>query len=135
MTRKHATREKAAAPPAERTGIGAAEYFRAKLAYETTPFELKECVDRQEVLVLDVRDRRSFDQEHIPGSRNVPLDELSRHFASVPRGKPVVTYCWTITCSLATRAAMELAEKGFAVRELVGGIREWKKAGLPVDRK
>ncbi|HVE13079.1 MAG TPA: rhodanese-like domain-containing protein [Elusimicrobiota bacterium] len=115
--------------------IGAADYFAARLAYDATPNDLKPRIERGEVVVLDVRDKESFGAEHIPGARNVPLEDLHKEFASLSKDKTVVTYCWNITCHLATKAALELAQKGFKTQELVGGIDEWKKRGMPVERK
>jgi 4a-hydroxytetrahydrobiopterin dehydratase len=140
MTRKHASKAAAAKPAAVeagvvKTGIDRAAYFRAKVECETGPVELKHDLDRGEVFLLDVRDRESYVGEHIPGAVNIPLEELPSNLSSIPKDKTVVAYCWTITCGLAATAALELAEKGFSVKELVGGIREWKKAGMPVDHK
>ncbi|HAM34612.1 MAG TPA: rhodanese [Elusimicrobia bacterium] len=115
--------------------MDAAEYFRTKLFFETTPYELKPRLEKNEVLVLDVRDRESFAKEHIPGAWNIPLEELSRNFSALPREKTVVTCCWDLTCQLAPRAAIELAQKGFKVQELIGGIEGWKNKGFPIEPK
>ncbi|MBI5624090.1 MAG: 4a-hydroxytetrahydrobiopterin dehydratase [Elusimicrobia bacterium] len=135
MTRKHSAKtvsERAQTPAAR---IAAVEYFKAKLDYESTPFDLKERIDAKDVFVLDVRDAKSYSDEHIPGAVNIPLEELSKSCSILPKDKTIVTYCWNLTCHLSTTAALELAEKGFKVQELAGGIREWKKNGLAVDRK
>ncbi len=114
-----------------------ANYFNAKLAAEWGPHTLKRALEEQPdgILVLDVRDRDGFKEEHIPGSINIPLDELDSRWQELPRNREVVTYCWNITCSLCTRAALFLANKGYHVRELVGGIAEWQAAGFPTQRK
>jgi rhodanese-related sulfurtransferase len=116
-----------------RQAVDAAEYFKSKLAHETTPYELKARMDKDEVLILDVRDHESFKMEHIPGARNIPLQALAEHLGTLPRDRVIVAYCWNMSCHLAARACVELAQKGFCVMELVGGIEEWKRRELLVE--
>jgi rhodanese-related sulfurtransferase len=111
----------------------AAEFFRAKLAYETTPHDINGRLKDAGTLILDVRDPESYKKEHIPGAKNVPLSELAKHVASLPKDKTLVTYCWSLTCWAAPKAALQLAEKGFKVQEMVGGIKEWKNNGFAVE--
>ena len=115
--------------------VGAlARYFEAKLAAEWGPHDLKRRweADPKSVVILDVRDRDSYEKEHIKGAVNIPLPDLESRLKELPRNKDLVTYCWSITCSLAPRAALILAKEGFRVHELVGGIGEWKQYNMPV---
>lgn len=113
--------------------LNGVDYFKAKLQFENTPHGLNEIKDKDSVLVLDVRDRDSYEQEHIPGAANIPLEELEERITEVPKQKTVVAYCWTVTCALAPKAALILAHKDYKVQEMVGGIEAWKKAGFPVE--
>ena len=110
----------------------AVDFFRDKLAFETTPHSLEHELQQGSMLALDVRDKDSFAKERIPGARNIPLQELAGRLAELPKDKPIATYCWNITCALATKAALELAEKGFEIKELRGGIESWK-AHFPTE--
>ncbi len=114
---------------AEQTAV---EYFKAKLQFETTPFTLKYNLEKDKVLLLDVREKKDFDAEHIPGAFSLPLAELEKNLSKLPKDKTLVTYCWHIACNLAPKAALFLAEKGFKVQELVGGLEQWKKK-LPTE--
>ena len=40
----------------------------------------------------------------------------------IPQGVPVVTYCWGPGCNGSTRAALEFAKLGYAVKEMIGGF-------------
>lgn len=113
--------------------LDAVDYFRAKLQFESTPHQLHELLRKDSMLVLDVRDAQAYAQERIPGAVNIPLAELPRRCQELPRDKTIVCYCWTVTCALAPKAALELAHRGYKVQELFGGIDAWKKAGMPVE--
>ncbi len=117
--------------------ISAADYFSAKLAYEMTPWTLKRLVldeKSDKHLVLDVRSPEHFAQAHIPTAVNIPLADLVLKLKALPKNKILVTYCGNITCGLAPKAALELAQKGFHVMELFGGIQEWQDRGFPIQK-
>jgi rhodanese-related sulfurtransferase len=44
------------------------------------------------VVFIDVREREQFDDLHIRGARNIPLRELPRRLAEVPRQERVTLY-------------------------------------------
>jgi rhodanese-related sulfurtransferase len=116
--------------------IGAAEYLKAKLDFEATPYGLKQTLETEpgKVVVVDVRDEEAFRKEHILGATNIPAADLVKRLADLPRDRTIVTYCWDMTCALAPKAALELAQKGFKVQFLAGGIEEWKKKGGTVKK-
>ncbi|MBI4345575.1 MAG: rhodanese-like domain-containing protein [Elusimicrobia bacterium] len=113
----------------------AVDFFKAKLQFEQTPHGLKKLMDEKlpTLLVVDVRDRESYEREHIAGAINIPLDQLSSRLRELPKDKTVVCYCWNITCAMATKACLELAHKGYKVQELLGGIDRWKAAGFTIQ--
>lgn len=90
-------------------------------------------INREDAVVVDVRDSKEYEQGHIPGSVNVPyaslddrIDELERY-----KERPVV-----IVCKMgqhAGTAGRKLKARGFEnVRRLSGGMAEWTGANLPV---
>ncbi len=42
--------------------------------------------------LVDVRDRSSYDQSHLPDAVSLPLEELPQRFVEIPRDVPVVLY-------------------------------------------
>jgi rhodanese-related sulfurtransferase len=85
--------------------------------------------------VLDVRTPAEFETAHIPGSYNVPLDNLREHRDELRRhlDEDVVLVCRT--GGRAEQAEKALAEVGLpGLRVLDGGIVAWQGAGAPVTR-
>lgn len=88
-------------------------------------------------LLLDVRERDEFSGElgHIPGSRLIPLRELSTRYEELAdfRNREIIVICRAGLRS--TTAAAMLTGLGFErVSNLRGGMLEWNERGLPVER-
>ncbi|MGE2737660.1 rhodanese-like domain-containing protein [Mycolicibacterium vaccae] len=115
----------------------AAEYFAAKLEFETDPADL--AADRaqgQAPLVIDVRNSAAWSQGRIPGAVHVPNADLRSRAAEVAPDLdvPIVVYCWGPGCNGSTRGALTLTRLGYTdVRELIGGFEYWAREGFSVD--
>lgn len=59
---------------------------------------------QQGAVLLDVRSAAEFASGNAPGTRNIPLAELSARLSEVPRTVPVV-----VCCASGTRSAMAAA--------------------------
>jgi rhodanese-related sulfurtransferase len=85
--------------------------------------------------VLDVRTPAEFENAHIPGAYNVPLDTLREHRGELRRhlDEDVVLVCRS--GGRAEQAESALAEAGLpGLRVLDGGMVSWEAAGAPVNR-
>lgn len=82
-------------------------------------------------LLLDVREAVERDALMIPGSVHVPMAEVrSGHYTTVlDPARPVIVHCASGARSAV--AAAVLADAGYAVQDLDGGIVAWAGAGLP----
>jgi len=92
--------------------------------------------ENSELLVLDVRSADDYEGElgHIPGTRNIPLEELKPHLPELSPylEKPVALVCTTDRRS--KTAAQILVKEGFAdVHVVLGGMTQWNKVALPVN--
>jgi rhodanese-related sulfurtransferase len=75
---------------------------------------------------VDVRSSNEFDEEHIPGSINIPLPELRSRMREVPTDRPVVTYC--LVGQRGYLAERLLRQRGVPkVRNLAGGFVSWQR--------
>lgn len=97
--------------------------------------ELRELrLDDPATSILDVRSGGEFESVHIPGSFNVPLDQLAEHVDRVATlDHPVVLVC--LSGGRATQAQAKLNAAGKRnLRVLEGGIGAWQTAGGDVIR-
>jgi rhodanese-related sulfurtransferase len=124
------TEEKAANPPE------AASYLRAKLAMETDPADVHADLAKghNHLILVDTRAERDFTHEHIPGAINLPHRRIDQdRTVGLDRDALYITYCWGPGCNGSTKGARRLAELGFRVKEMIGGIEYWKREGYPTD--
>ena len=82
------------------------------------------------VPLVDVRGRDEYAQAHVPGSRNIPLDELASNLASLPPNNAIYVMCGSGKRS--TEAVSLLSGHGFDAVNVKGGITEWYRNGYPV---
>lgn len=89
------------------------------------------CVEPRELaaisrlVIVDVRSREEFEHDHVRGAINIPLDELERRAAELPRRATIVTTCGK-GGGRSERAAELLRARGFRfVRSLCGGTQGW----------
>lgn len=87
-----------------------------------------------EVLVLDVRPADEFAVAHLPHARSLPLDELKKRIAELPKDIPVVAYCRGPFCLMAKDAVALLRKRGFRALHLTDGVAEWRARGLPIEQ-
>ena len=93
--------------------------------------DLAESMKHGAVTLIDVRNQSEWDAGHIPGAQHIPLGYLADRLAEVPRQKPVVVQC--AAGARSSIGASVIAASGVdRVINLVGGIGEWRKAGLPI---
>ena len=87
-----------------------------------------------EVLVLDVRPTEEYASAHLPHARSLPVDELKKRLAELPKDTPVVAYCRGPFCLMARDAVELLRKRGYRAVHLSDGVAEWRAKGMPLER-
>lgn len=84
--------------------------------------------------VIDVRTPEEYAQGHVPGARNVPLDQLSARLSELEalKGQEFAVICASGRRSLEATSTLHAA--GFSgARNVLGGTRGWQAAGYPLE--
>ena len=95
---------------------------------------LQERMNRDEVVLLDVRPEIEFQAGHLPGAVSMPLDELEQRLGELPPGKLIVAYCRGPFCVFADQALELLSRRGWNAARLEEGVAEWQFAGNALER-
>ena len=85
-------------------------------------------------LVIDIRIPEHFAESHIPGSVNLPQEELPTRTAELPddRNAPIVTVC--NIGKFSKHVTLYLKSKGYRnVRSAKGGLNEWIRKGFATE--
>lgn len=70
---------------------------------------------------MDVRSKTEFNNGHIEGAENIPVDELRKNLNKLDKNKEILEYCqvglrWYI-------ASRILSQNGFKVKNMTGGYK------------
>lgn len=111
------------------------EFYQQKLTYEMDPSDLFAAFENGEDLIaVDARQTFGYEREHIPGAINLPHREMTAEATShLDRSRTYVTYCDGIGCNASTKGALKMAQLGFRVKELMGGLEWWKFDGYATE--
>jgi len=107
------------------------DFYKAKLDYEIDSWDLSESLNNiADTVVIDTRSSEAYENEHIPTAINIPHRTMSAETTShLDKSKTYITYCDGIGCNASTKGALKMAELGFKIKELLGGLDWWVRDG------
>jgi len=108
---------------------------RATGGPSVNPSQATQLINREDALMVDVRDPGEYGAGHILGAKNLPLSGLASgaELAAKRKDRPLIVYCDTGNRS--AKAAAALKSQGYTrVLNLSGGLGAWQQAGLPVEK-
>ena len=94
--------------------------------------QIKNWLDRNEILLVDVRETSEYELEHIAGALLLPLSSFDAEFFPTLPGKTVVLHCAVGRRSEAA-GKMLLKEGHASITHMTGGIEAWKAAGYATE--
>ncbi len=94
--------------------------------------QIKDWLDRNEILLVDVRETPEYDVEHIAGALLLPLSSFDAEFFPTLPGKTIVLHCAVGKRSEAA-GRMLLNQGHDTIVHMTGGMDAWKAAGYATE--
>ncbi len=92
---------------------------------QITHTEAQQLMEEREIIVADVRDRESFEQERMTNAIHLSMSALQDFTETADKTHPILVYCYHGISSQSV--AQHLVEQGFMeVYSLQGGFSAWK---------
>ena len=90
---------------------------------------------KEGLFVVNVLDKKHYDDCHITGSIHVSIDKLESFASTLDKERSeVIFYCSNYMCTTSGFAAKKLMNLGFKnVAAYEGGTAEWYQRGLPTE--
>ena len=92
-------------------------------------------INREDAVILDVRETGEFATGHLPDARNIPAKDIATRIAELDhlKEKPLIVVCASGVRS--GQISAQLQKQGFTdTNFLDGGIDAWKRANLPLTK-
>lgn len=105
----------------------AEDFFTKLMAYTLGPMELKEMMESENIVVLDVRDKEDYDDGHIPNAISIPRKELDNRYTELSKENLHIVYCYNQQCHLGLCACRFLATKNIPCMHMEGGYKTWSE--------
>ncbi len=92
-------------------------------------------INREDAVIVDVREADEFAAGHLPEARNIPGSKLAERIGELEKFKNRQIIVCCATGMRSNKACAELSKQGFAkVNNLDGGVDAWVGAGYPVKK-
>ena len=89
------------------------------------PKELKNALNNDQVILLDVRPQDEYQAGHIEGAVNIPMEQLNQNISTLSKNKPVVVYCRGPYCLWSYEAVEKLTKQDIPASRMPDGYPEW----------
>lgn len=104
---------------------------------QITMLDLKAKLDnlKSDELILDVRTQEEYQAGHVPGSKNIPYDQVAAHADELKKYNRIYVHC---QAGVRAGKAIDVLSK-LGLTNLVcvaeSGMGDWVKARFPVEAK
>ncbi|MCB9352395.1 MAG: thioredoxin family protein [Lewinellaceae bacterium] len=92
---------------------------------------------KKDLPIIDARKPDTTCEVSIPGSSNIPYDELVERMDELDKNHPSIFFCNGPQCPQSTKAIKNLLNAGYPAERILyyrGGMHDWITLGLPVKR-
>lgn len=68
--------------------------YRSQMSYKLIPFEqAKDMIEKNNVVLIDVRSSNEYDLMHIKNAINIPVNEIEQKILQIEQIHPIMVYC------------------------------------------
>lgn len=103
---------------------------------ESSIDQVKKMIDNKDnIILLDVRDKEEYETGHIPGAINISRGSLEFKVRLIipDKNAKVYVYCGLdLRSPLATKSLNDLGYKKAV--NIIGGLKAWTEAGYPIQK-
>lgn len=103
--------------------------------FQLSPLQVTQKINHDNALVVDIRDKESYQKGHITSSLSIPLQDfktLSQKLAK-HKARSLIFVCTTGAES--QKIAAQWLKQGYNAYSLAGGIRSWNDAQMPLVKE
>ena len=120
---------------AERTGYKKLVADAKKNITEISPQDAVVKLQTAEAVILDVRDKDEWDEGHIPGATHMSRGTIELDIEEKVPDPNAMIICHCGGGGRGALATESLQKMGYkTVRNMTGGFKAWKAAGLPTTK-
>ncbi len=88
----------------------------------------------EKVIFIDLRPLNDFQKSRLPGAKSIPVAELPKRFAEVPKTGRVVLYCDCKHAEVADRAIFLEYRGNRNIFVMPEGFSGWVRRGYPLEK-
>ncbi len=124
-------------------------FYHDEMAATVSPNTLKRSIDAndEKYILVDLRSAPEYEKEHFKTAINIPAgslseDEIVSEFKKLDKGKTIVVYCYSHSCTLGATVGKMLSDNKIFVKELRVGWSElryswsiWNAGAKDTDNK
>jgi len=101
-----------------------------------SPTQSTQMINREDALILDVRENNEYSEGHIINSVHIPLSSLKTRLSDIEKHKAQKVIVACRSGHRSSQACVTLKKAGFEqVFNLSGGVMAWGSANLPLIKK
>ena len=115
-------------------------FYDTENAVHVSPHSVRKKISElaQDVILVDLRSQEEYEKEHIVGAISIPAykdkdhsdygaeDRIVGAFQSLPQGKSIVVYCYSMPCMTGRKIGQMLTAHDIYVQHLGIGWNEWR---------
>lgn len=94
----------------------------------------KEWLDKQEAVIIDVREPGEYAESHIAGATLIPLGVITKEKLPELEQKKLIIHCKLGRRGVAACEKLLQSDPNLDIYNLEGGIQSWMQAGLKVEK-